>query len=115
MDTFGKRIRELRRLNNLTQKELGQRFRLSESAVGMYERDQREPSLQLVRELADFFQVSIDYLMARDHFIREGKARYEESRSWTDEEFRLADAFIETVRARRLDLSSGRAEPPKKE
>lgn len=63
--TFGQRLRELRMSKGLTQKRLAEYFQLSESTIGMYERDEREPSFQLIKGFADFFNVSIDYLFAR--------------------------------------------------
>lgn len=105
MGTFGERLRSLRSKKKLTQKELGEIFQLSESAIGMYERDQREPSLQLVRKLADFFEVSLDYLMGRDTYIKENGIPYawphDSAATWTEEERELADAFIRTLRAGR--------------
>ncbi|KLR75305.1 XRE family transcriptional regulator [Geobacillus sp. T6] len=66
--TFGKRLRFLRKKMNMTQKDLADRFSLGESTIGMYERDEREPSFEFVRQLADFFNVTTDYLLGRtDH------------------------------------------------
>lgn len=39
--------------------------RVSPSAVGSYERNEREPSYALLCEIADFFCVSLDYLLCR--------------------------------------------------
>ncbi len=63
--TFGKRLRILRKNRNLTQKELADRFNVGESTIGMYERDEREPSFEFVKQLADFFNVTTDYLLGR--------------------------------------------------
>ncbi|MBW7642456.1 helix-turn-helix domain-containing protein [Geobacillus thermoleovorans] len=63
--TFGKRLRFLRKKMNMTQKDLADKFRLGESTIGMYERDEREPSFEFVRQLADFFNVTTDYLLGR--------------------------------------------------
>jgi len=64
---LGSRLRELRKKKNLTQKELGKIFKVSESTIGMYERNEREPSYDLIRQFSDFFGVSIDYLLGRDN------------------------------------------------
>lgn len=101
MSTFGERLRSLRTARGLTQKECGKLFQLSESAIGMYERDQREPSLELVRRIADYFEVTIDYILGRDHFIMNGRAHYSAVDNWTEEERNLADAFIQTIRSRK--------------
>ncbi|MCX8047296.1 MAG: helix-turn-helix transcriptional regulator [Anoxybacillus gonensis] len=63
--TFGKRLRFLRKRRNLTQKDLADRFNVGESTIGMYERDEREPSFEFVKQLADFFNVTTDYLLGR--------------------------------------------------
>ena len=99
METFGTRLRKLRTREGLTQKQLGEKFGISESAVGMYERDQREPSLDLVRKFADYFQVSMDYIMGRDFQARENQPRYPGEEDWTEEERKLAEAFIRTLRS----------------
>ncbi|WP_438445924.1 helix-turn-helix domain-containing protein [Gorillibacterium sp. sgz5001074] len=101
MTTFGERLRNLRNQRGLTQREFGKHFKLSESAIGMYERDQREPSLELVRRMADFFEVSIDYILGRDTYVHEGKARYSPADRWTEEERELADALIQALRSRK--------------
>lgn len=64
MSTFGSRLREQRNKKKLTQEQLGDLFKISESAVGMYERDQREPPFDLLEKFAEFFEVSIDYLIS---------------------------------------------------
>jgi transcriptional regulator with XRE-family HTH domain len=65
MNVLGARLRELRLKNGLTQKEVSKRLNISESAVGMYERGEREPSHELTRQFADFYRVSADYLIGR--------------------------------------------------
>lgn len=65
MATFGQRLREIRIERNLTQKDLAKMLKVSESAIGMYERDEREPSFKLTNEIADKFEVTTDYLHGR--------------------------------------------------
>ena len=64
-ETFGDRLRELRKERGLQQRELGERYKLSSSAIGSYERNLREPTLELLLSLAEFFGVSVDYLLCR--------------------------------------------------
>ena len=59
----GLRIAALRREAGLSQAQLAQKLQISPSAMGMYEQGRREPSLQLVGELARIFGVSTDYLI----------------------------------------------------
>ncbi|WP_169713613.1 helix-turn-helix domain-containing protein [Paludifilum halophilum] len=65
MDTFGDRLRSLRLQQNLRQQDLAKHLRISKSTVGMYERGEREPSLSTLHQIAGFFHVSTDYLLAR--------------------------------------------------
>lgn len=70
INTFGDRIRTLRSEKNLNQAEFGEILgelmstkRVSSSAVGAYERNEREPTYELLKTIARFFNVSIDYLL----------------------------------------------------
>lgn len=62
--SFGKKLKYLRKRNELSQKELGEVFGLSDRTIGHYEADERFPkSAQLLLEMANYFGVSIDYLL----------------------------------------------------
>ena len=63
--TFGDRLRELRRERGMQQRELGELYNLSSSAIGSYERNLREPTLELLLQLSEYFGVSVDYLLCR--------------------------------------------------
>lgn len=60
---LGYRIKRLREDKGLQQKDLAKKLDVSPSAIGMYERDEREPNNDLLIKLADFFNVSVDYLL----------------------------------------------------
>ena len=63
--TFGDRLRELRRERGMQQRELGELYNLSSSAIGSYERNLREPTLELLLQLSEYVGVSVDYLLCR--------------------------------------------------
>lgn len=67
MISFGSRLQELRNMRKMTQEELGNHFEMSKSAIGMYERGEREPSLELVVKFAEFFNVPVDYMLGGDN------------------------------------------------
>lgn len=71
-ETFGDRLKALRMERSLLQSEFGEIIgermgtkRISPSAVGSYERNEREPAYAILCEFADFFGVSLDYLLCR--------------------------------------------------
>jgi len=62
---IGKRLIYLRKERQLSQEELARQLNLSRGAIAMWETDKRKPDLDMLIHLADFFNVSIDYIMCR--------------------------------------------------
>lgn len=62
------RIRELRKELSLTMKELGRYIGVAESTISLYESGKREPDNKTLVKLADYFNVSVDYLLGRSDF-----------------------------------------------
>ena len=62
---FKKIIKDLRNQRNLTQEGLAQEMGISKSSIAMWETGSRFPSKELYEQLADFFNVDIDYLYGR--------------------------------------------------
>ncbi|GMA49371.1 hypothetical protein GCM10025857_07280 [Alicyclobacillus contaminans] len=67
MATFSERLRSLRGEHSVTQSELAKQIGLAERTLRYYESDTnaKEPTLSQLIKLADFFGVSIDYLVGR--------------------------------------------------
>jgi transcriptional regulator with XRE-family HTH domain len=66
MASLGKRIKELRELNNLTQRELAEIMGYKTTrSVQFLEAGQRNLDHHQLVALADFFDVSLDYLVGR--------------------------------------------------
>lgn len=62
---IGKRIKELREKNNMTQKDLSKIIGVTDRSIGYYESGQRVPPPDILDKLAEFFSVSVDYIMGR--------------------------------------------------
>lgn len=62
---FSIRLKELRQSRNLSQKELAEILKVSTGTVGNWEVGLREPDFQMLTKIADMFNVSCDYLLAR--------------------------------------------------
>lgn len=62
---FGDRLKELREEKELKQAELASLFNISPSTIGMYEQNRRTPDFALLNSIADYFGVSVDYLLGR--------------------------------------------------
>lgn len=59
------RIRELREDNDLTQKRVADFLLCDQSLYSKYEREERPLPLDYADKLADFYGVSVDYLLGR--------------------------------------------------
>ena len=60
------RIRDLREDNDLTQSQIAAYLLCDQSLYSRYECGKRELPLALAVRLADYYQVSLDYLVGRD-------------------------------------------------
>ncbi len=58
-------LRELRTERNLTQAEIAKIINISQRAYSFYEKGEREPSIDTILKLADYYQVPTDILLGR--------------------------------------------------
>ena len=63
--SFSERICQLKLERKLLQKDIAAAIGLSLRAYQYYEKGQKEPTLSVLIRLADFFDVSLDYLVGR--------------------------------------------------
>ncbi len=63
--TFSERLVQLRKEKNITQRQLASALNLSEVGIQNYEGGRRKPAYDILLALADYFNVSIDYLTGR--------------------------------------------------
>lgn len=62
---IGKRIKELRKEKNLSQKALAKAIGVSQKAIDYWEREINEPKAGYIVLMCDYFNVSADYLLCR--------------------------------------------------
>lgn len=60
---FGKKLKELRLEKGLSQRKLGEIFNVCNQTVSFWESGSREPDLDALVEIAQYFDVSVDYLV----------------------------------------------------
>ncbi len=63
METFSKRLKELRKKNKLSQQEVSIKTHISQSNISSYELGQNKPTIDAIIALCKFFNVSADYLI----------------------------------------------------
>jgi len=64
---FGKRIQELRNSTGKSRKEIAIDLQVHESTYGKYELGHREPDIKTIHKIADYFNVSMDYLLGKTY------------------------------------------------
>lgn len=62
----GKKLREIRLANNLTQEKLAEIFNVSKNHLSAVERGIKKGSLELYADAVNYFKVSFDYFFMRD-------------------------------------------------
>ena len=68
MAKFEERLKTLRASKDMSQMELAKQLKISKSSINMYERGEREPGIETLEAIADFFNVDLDYLLGKSDF-----------------------------------------------
>ena len=83
MSSFGERFKRIRVSKGLTQEELADDFNkqygyaLTKATISHYETNRRIPEMNTIRKFADYFTVSLDYLLCNDiGVVKEGASSY---------------------------------------
>lgn len=63
MKTLGYRLKSLRKNMQLTGEEFGAKMNVSKPTVSLWESDKRTPNAEMLQKIANFFDVSVDYLL----------------------------------------------------
>lgn len=76
MPMIGARLAELRNSKHLSQKAFGKLFNISAHTVSSYETERTEPSDALKVKMAEFFGVTVDYLVGASRESRSSSIYY---------------------------------------
>ena len=126
---FQVRLKKLREDRGYSQYTFAKKIGVAQSTVGGWESGARQPNFEMIRKIASFFQVSVDYLLGRtddphpvtsnddvkkaiDEYVKNkgkqstvirynGKEQTYETLDITDEEWEIAQATIEALRLKR--------------
>ena len=63
MANLSDRIKELRLSADMTQEEFGKKFGIVKSTVSLYESGKSTPNDELKKQICDYFNISVDYLL----------------------------------------------------
>ena len=68
MEIFQERLIEQRKLNKATQRQIAEYLQITQPSYIRYENGTAEPSLENLVKLANYFDVSVDYLLGRKEY-----------------------------------------------
>lgn len=102
-------IRKLRKSRDLTMKQFGKMMGVSESAISLYENNKAQPDINMMCKMADYFGVSIDFLLGykTEETKEETKEKTMDDKlvydilSLTSEEKMLVQGYVSGIKARR--------------
>jgi len=105
---FGSRIKQLRKAQKMTQEDLGKVLGVTKASISGYENETREPDIKTLLKLSDYFQVTVDYLLAKNPELNGDWPTQSsfEAELTADEKRQLKD-FINYLASRRQSHSSG--------
>ena len=99
---FGKILNSLREERFIPKRDLANVIHISRQQIKAYEDGDNVPNIETLVALADYFDVSADYLLGRDNYVAlpvSSKRRYliipDE---FSDYEYELAKSFINLLR-----------------
>lgn len=67
------RLKQLRQEKKLLQSDIAKIIKRTDRAVGQYEREERDPGSKTWSTLADYFNVSVDYLLGKTNIRNSGE------------------------------------------
>lgn len=96
---IGKKISELRAKRGLSQSDLAKDLNVSTSTIGMWETDKRAIKDEIIVQIADYFNVSADYLLGREDNSDLLAAHIDSN--LTDEEKREVENYLNYLRSKK--------------
>ena len=107
--TFGSRLKNIRTDKNIKREDLASMIGTSSAIIGRYERNERTPSIDIAKNLAQALNVSIDFLAGDTSVLVKDKEvlkRIEDIEDLPDEDknhlFYVIDNLIKAVKLKSI-------------
>ena len=71
MSFFGKNIKKIRSVQNLSQESFSKIFDLKRATLGAYEEHRSEPKIETIIKIANYYSISIDDLLTHELTVNE--------------------------------------------
>ena len=104
MSKLSERLKELRHLNNLTQRELAEYLGISIASYSLYELGKRELNFMILEKLAKYYHTTTDDLLGINNQV-DAIAAHFDGDEYTPEELEEIRQFAEFVKSKRRDTA----------
>mgnify|MGYP003420958312 CR=1 FL=1 len=81
-EDFGKLIKKIRQENNLTQKDLAEKYNVTYQAVSKWENSKNMPDISLIKQISNDFNISIDDMI-------DGKYKTQNTKNEKNENYKI--------------------------
>ncbi|MDX6158073.1 helix-turn-helix domain-containing protein [Bacillus subtilis] len=92
--SFGHKLKTLRKQRGLTQKELAEKLFLSQSSITRFEKDEILPTSETLSKIANYFDVSIDFLLNRPQPLPKKNSNLEKAFNEAIEELKDEETLL---------------------
>ena len=93
IELLNERIKKLREEENISQTELAKEIGIAKNTLCQYEKNRANPSLEIILQIADYFNVSVDYLLGRADDFGNIVVQSSATDSLSGEEREVVDTF----------------------
>lgn len=94
---FGKTVKKLRMQKNITQSQLAEILSVGRSTIAGYETKGKQPDYDKLEKLADYFNVTIDYLLGYSNDIYLNNSALENNAQYKEEIISIDDELITLI------------------
>lgn len=107
MSSLGERIKALRIKKELTQEEFGKLFGIVKSTVSLYESGKSTPDDEIKKKIAEYFNVSLDYLMGASDVRNPYKQNIKEEEHTLPDEFSTPEEAVKFLLEQNVIMGFG--------
>jgi transcriptional regulator with XRE-family HTH domain len=103
---IGDKLKKIRKINGLSQASLSEKINVHVTNIARYETNKQTPTIDILKKIADFYDVAVDYFISEDDEIKPASRlrdrvlleKFEKIEDFSDDEKKtvidLIDAFI---------------------
>lgn len=102
-NVFGKRLDELIELKKIQQIDLANFFKVASSTVSQWKTGKRDPGLDMVKKIADYFNCTADYLLGLSDIRQPDVAminaeREDNDKPFTEDDIRILEEMVQHLK-----------------